>query len=264
MAAAVIVILSACVPSVAVSESVQETVKLETPAPLGVPLVVATEIESPAGSDPTSPYRHREIPPVIDSVSEYAEPVTPPGSVVVVMSIGRHPQQQPTQSQSRRLSSRPSCRWLRQPRKRKPAFRQAAHRKSPARALPRSTGPFPSSSRPARKLWWPALPERTSSPQRCGRQPNARRSNWNRDCNSVWVSAISDVPATTRLLLMISSPVAEKLHVEPLSTEGQIRRRAGSSGPLESWPWIRPSAFNGKVPIGVGLDGSAKGNRTPI
>jgi hypothetical protein len=80
---------------------------------------------------------------VIDSVSEYAEPVTPPGSVVVVMSIGRHPQQQPTQSQSRRLSSRPSCRWLRQPRKRKPAFRQAAHRKSPARALPRSTGPFP-------------------------------------------------------------------------------------------------------------------------
>ena len=53
MAAAVIVILSACVPSVAVSESVQETVKLETPAPLGVPLVVATEIESPAGSEPT-------------------------------------------------------------------------------------------------------------------------------------------------------------------------------------------------------------------
>ena len=201
---------------------------------------------------------------MIDSVSEYAEPVTPPGSVVVVMSIGRHPQQQPTQSQSRRLSSRPSCRWLDS---HGSANRHSArqHIVSPRREPCREVRDrFRSSSRRARKLWWPALPERTSSLQRCGRQPKARRSDWNRDCNSVWVSAISDVPATTRLLLMISSPVAEELHVEPLSTEGQIRRRAGSSGPLKSWPWIRPSAFNGKVPIGVGLDGSAKGNRTPI
>ena len=64
--AGLIRIESACVSGVPPSESVQLTVKLEVPMPEGVPLIVATDIDKPAGNEPTIiEQAYGGVPPVI-------------------------------------------------------------------------------------------------------------------------------------------------------------------------------------------------------
>lgn len=66
------------------------TVKLNVPAVLGVPLITPLGLRlSPAGSTPAATdQEYGGVPPVADSVCEYARPTVPPGSgdVVVIES----------------------------------------------------------------------------------------------------------------------------------------------------------------------------------
>jgi hypothetical protein len=79
---------SAAVSAGAAILSVQLTVKLDVPAVVGVPLMVATLMVNPLGKLPTGMEQlYGGFPPVMASVCEYPLPTVPSGRLVVVISI---------------------------------------------------------------------------------------------------------------------------------------------------------------------------------